>query len=80
MTYRTQDERLDVTAAVEMYAASKLRSGRPISTADAIIAIRTALPRCGLSNRALADLVAGAAIRTRQNVIFDLLDETKQAS
>lgn len=61
----------DVAATVEMYVSSRLRSQRPVSTEEAIVAIRAALPRCDLDDRALADLIANFAIRNRQNVIFD---------
>ena len=69
----------DVEATVEMYVSSRASSQRPVSTADAVRAIRTALPRCDLDDRALADLVAGSAIRSRQNVIFDLSEEEPRA-
>lgn len=73
------DASRDVEATVEMYVSSRLASQRPVSTAEAVRAIRTVLPRCDLDDRALADLVAGSAIRSRQNVIFDLYDECERA-
>lgn len=62
----------EIATTVEMYVSSRLKSKRPVSTADAIVAIRTALPRCDLDDRALAELVATSAIRNRQDVIFEM--------
>jgi hypothetical protein len=76
MAFEPGRERLDVEATVEMYVAARVKSRRPVSTGDAIKAIRTAMPACELDDRALADLVAGSAIRSRQNVIFDPPDES----
>jgi hypothetical protein len=70
----------DITSTIDMYVASTLKDRHPVSTADAIRAIRLAVPKCELGDRALADLIASSAIRSRQNVIFDALDEPGSGS
>lgn len=75
MAVREQLYTRDLAETVEMYVSSRLGAERPVSTADAIRAIRTALPKCDLDDRALTDMVAGSAIRHRQNVIFDSFED-----
>lgn len=47
------------------------RAIEPVSTRHALVALRTILPNCTLTDRELADLVAAAAIRRRLNISFD---------
>jgi hypothetical protein len=55
---------------VEHYVLS--RSGRrPVSTRDAIRALRAVMHKCALSDRELTDLVAKCAIQRRLDVNFD---------
>ncbi|MGO4838000.1 hypothetical protein AB4144_37720 [Rhizobiaceae sp. 2RAB30] len=61
-----------VTNVVEQYVESRKNPALPISTSYALLAIRTVLPRCELSDRELADMVAASAIRKRRIVAFDL--------
>jgi hypothetical protein len=61
-----------VAKVIEQYVESRRNNPSPISTGYALRAIRTVLPRCGLSDRQLADMIAASAIRKRQNVSFDL--------
>jgi hypothetical protein len=61
----------EISAVVSMYVRGRLNRQRPISTAEAIRAIRTALPGCTLNDRQLAQMVARAAISYRHPVILD---------
>lgn len=61
-----------VEKVIEQYVESRRDSPWPISTTYALRAIRTVLPRCGLSDRQLADMVAAFAIRKGRDVSFDL--------
>ncbi|HWK65051.1 MAG TPA: hypothetical protein VNS34_08935 [Rhizobiaceae bacterium] len=61
-----------IEKVVEHYVDSRTDDPRPISTTYALRAIRTVLPRCGLSDRQLSDMVAAFAIRKGRNVAFDL--------
>jgi hypothetical protein len=64
-----------VMTVVDMYVASRRRSERPVSTGDAIRAIRTALPDCKMADRELSDMVARCAITNGHDVIFDPPDD-----
>jgi hypothetical protein len=44
---------------------------RPVSTRDAIRALRAVMQKCALSDRELTDLVAKCAVRRRLDVNFD---------
>lgn len=61
-----------VSAAVDLYVRSQKRSGRPISTREAVQVLRTVLAKCYLSDRGLAELVAASAIEHGHDVNFDL--------
>lgn len=61
-----------VSAAVDRYIRSQNRFGRPISTREAVQVLRTALAKCYLSDRALAELVATSAVGHGYDVTFDL--------
>ena len=51
-----------ISAAVDQYVQSQSGVGRPISTSEAVQVLRTALAKCYLSDRALAELVAASAV------------------
>jgi hypothetical protein len=61
-----------VVSVVDQYVESRRNAEWPISTSYALLAIRTVLPRCDLSDRELANLVAASAIKRGRNVAFDL--------
>jgi hypothetical protein len=61
-----------VSAAVDRYVYSQKKSGRPISTREAVQALRSVLVKCYLSDRRLADLVAASAVIHGRDVNFDL--------
>ena len=63
-----------VPQVVDQYVESRKKSDWPISTAHALRAIRTALPRCDLSDRQLIEMVAFSAISRGRNIAFDLPD------
>lgn len=60
-----------VDQVIEQYVDSRTKSTWPISTSYALLAVRTVLPRCELSDRELADLIVASAIRKGQNISFD---------
>jgi hypothetical protein len=67
-----------VSTAVHEYVHSQEKTGRPISTREAVQALRSVLAKCYLSDRRLADLVAASAVIHGRDVNFDLaasLDE-----
>jgi hypothetical protein len=53
------------------YLCSKNHDGRPISTREAVQALRAAQIKCYLSDRELAEMVAAAAIGYGRDVTFD---------
>lgn len=57
---------------IDHYVDTRRGYDRPISTSQAVVAIRSALPGCLLTDRELSDLVAASAIRRGRNVAFDL--------
>ncbi|WP_353643731.1 hypothetical protein [Mesorhizobium sp. WSM2239] len=59
--------------AAEAYVLSR-RKSPVLSTAMAIRAIRTLLPKCQSTDRELADMVASAAIHRGLSVSFDGAD------
>lgn len=61
-----------VSAAVDRYVHSQKKTGRPISTREAVQALRSVLAKCYVSERRLADLVAASAVIHGRDVIFDL--------
>ena len=61
-----------MSAAVDQYVQSQSGVGRPISTSEAVQVLRTALAKCYLSDRALAELVATSAVGHGYDVTFDL--------
>ena len=62
----------NIDSIVEMYVESRVRAGRPVSTAEAVLVIRTVLPNCDLDDQELADMIATSAVKARQPVAFDL--------
>jgi hypothetical protein len=68
-----------VSAAVDRYIRSQGRTGRPISTREAVQALRSVLAKCYLSDRRLADLVATSAVMHGRDVIFDLAARPEEA-
>lgn len=60
-----------VEAVAAQYVEARGKNGRPVSTAEAVRAIRMALANCPLSNRELGDVVARTAIERGLNVNFD---------
>jgi len=54
------------------YVEKRQRQTWPLSMAQAVIAIRTAMPTCPLSDRALAEQVASHAIEHGHAISFDL--------
>lgn len=56
---------------IDHYIETRRKSDMPVSTGQAIRAIRAALPKCDLTDRQLTDMVAAAAIRGGRNVNFD---------
>jgi hypothetical protein len=69
-----------VPQVVDQYVESRKKSDWPISTTHALRAIRTALPRCELSDRQLVDMVAFSAISRGRNVAFDLPGEVSHTT
>lgn len=61
-----------VDSVIEQYVDSRKESSWPISTSSALLAIRSVLPRCALSDRQLADRIAASAIRRGRNIYFDM--------
>jgi hypothetical protein len=55
----------------EHYITTRQTRRSPVSTAEAIRAMRTVLRDCPLTDRELADMVARSAIRHGLNVHFD---------
>ncbi|TGS62030.1 hypothetical protein EN844_27060 [Mesorhizobium sp. M3A.F.Ca.ET.201.01.1.1] len=53
------------------YVETRKSHDWPISTGQAVTAIRCVLPQCTLSDRQIADLVASAAIARHRNLAFD---------
>lgn len=66
-----------VVHAINQYVNSRKTADRPISTQDALRALRAALPNCELTDRELADMVAAAAIERGRNVAFDAPTEMR---
>jgi hypothetical protein len=62
---------LGTSRIVDHYIEARRGSAVPISTGRAIRAIRTVLPRCEMTDRQLADMIAASAIRSGRNVAFD---------
>lgn len=60
---------------VDHYVERRSKSGWPISTGHAIVAIRMVAPDCAMSDRQLSELVAASAIRQGCNVTFEVADE-----
>ena len=60
-----------VSAAVDQYVQSQKLTDRPISTREAVQALRSVLAKCYLSDRRLADLVAASAVNHGRDVNFD---------
>ena len=54
------------------YVEKRHRQPGPISVAQAVIAIRTVMPDCPLSDRTLAERVAGLAVGHGHAISFDL--------
>jgi hypothetical protein len=69
-----------VSDAVDRYVQGQKQTGRPISTREAVQALRTALARCYLSDRGLAELVAASAVVHGQNITFDLAATDERAT
>lgn len=65
-----------ISHVVDQYVESRRNPEWPISTGSALVAIRTVLPNCGLSDQQLAEMVAASAIRRGRNVAFDRTVET----
>lgn len=61
-----------LTRTIDQYVESRRRPDWPISTAQAVTAIRCVMPRCTLSDRQIADMVAAAAVARHRNLAFDL--------
>ena len=57
--------------AVDHYVESRRALAGPISTSEAVKAIRAVLPSCEMTDRQLADLVAASAIRRGHDIAFD---------
>jgi hypothetical protein len=66
-----------VLRAIGRYIETQVRYARPISTCEAVMALRSVLPKCYLADRELAELVAAMAIGRGLDVTFDCskLDE-----
>ncbi|WP_296744223.1 hypothetical protein [Mesorhizobium sp.] len=61
-----------LTRIIDHYVESRKSPDWPISTAQAVTAIRCVLPQCTLSDRQLEDMIASAAIARHRNLAFDL--------
>ena len=57
--------------AIDSYIQSRGSTASIISTGRAILNIRSAIPRCALTDRELADLIAASAIEQGRGVAFD---------
>ncbi|MBZ9702766.1 MULTISPECIES: hypothetical protein [unclassified Mesorhizobium] len=62
----------ELIRAIDHYINSRRNLEWPISTAQAVSAIRYELPECTLSDKELADIVASSAIQKHRNIAFDL--------
>ena len=62
---------LGFSDVVDDYVRSRIPDGRPVSTRDAVQALRTARIRCYISDRELAEIVAATAIGYGCDVTFD---------
>lgn len=54
------------------YVEKRQRQTWPLSMAQAVVAIRTVMPDCPMSDRALAEQVASRAIEHGHAISFDL--------
>jgi hypothetical protein len=68
-----KDESMDgaIRRVIDQYLESWQPVNAPVSTGQALITIRAALPDCSLSDDDLLKLVASTAIRKGRNVAFD---------
>ena len=73
-----QSPHRSVEWTVEQYILSR-RGNRPVSTRDAIRALRAVLYKCALSDRELTDLIAACAVQRRLDVNFDGYPDTSEA-
>ncbi|MEO9337993.1 hypothetical protein ABFT80_11170 [Mesorhizobium sp. SB112] len=64
------------TQVVDHYIETRRRADLPISTGQAVVAIRTVMPNCGLSDRELVNLIAASAIRQGRNVAFETIEKS----
>lgn len=60
-----------VAAVVRQYLDTRRSRERPISTRQALVALRAVLPTCDLSDRELVDIVAKLAVMSGRCVDFD---------
>ncbi|MFC7396123.1 hypothetical protein ACFQU1_02800 [Chelatococcus sp. GCM10030263] len=60
-----------IRKVIDQYLESWQPANVPVSTGQALITIRAALPDCSLSDDDLMKLVAATAIRKGRNVAFD---------
>lgn len=60
-----------VRQIAEQYVDSRKSMASPISMRHALLALRTAMPDCGLSDRELIDLVAELAVVRGRSIRFD---------
>jgi hypothetical protein len=65
---------VSVTGIIDMYIDAKYLSRRPTSVADAVRAVKTASPRCGLTDEDLRQL-ALRAISRRHDVATGSAEE-----
>ena len=61
---------VSVTGIIDMYIDAKRLSRRPTSVADAVRAVKTASPRCGLTDEDLRADIALRAIASRRDAAF----------
>ena len=63
---------------VKQYLDNRKSTASPISMRHALLALRTAMPDCGLSDRELMDLVAELAADRGRSVRFDAFLEVNR--
>lgn len=60
-----------VAAVAEAYVAARVGTKHPVSTGDAVRAIRQAVPICEHTDRELVDVITVVAVSSGCNVAFD---------
>jgi hypothetical protein len=61
-----------VPSVIDHYLDRRRAAKMPLSVRDALVAVRTVMPDCAMTDRELADRFASAAIAKGRDVAFDM--------